>query len=616
MTHKEFLIDRYYFVCYILNKMFTKIKKGENMNNQVKDILKYIFKERCINQRMIAQGTGYSLGMVNKCIKELIKNEFIDNDLNILNKSVKLFEANKPENAIILAAGFGMRMVPINTEVSKGMLEVNGEPLIERTIKQLNERGITKIYIVVGFMKEQYEYLIDKYNVELVVNPEYAEKNNLHSVRRVVNYLSNSYIIPCDIWCKNNPYDNNELYSWYMVSDLKNIGSTVSVNRKREIISVKDDEPGNVMIGISYLTKEISADLKEKIISLCENSKNNDKFWEEALFTEETKIQAKIVESEDVAEINTYEQLRELDGESVNLNTNVIELIAGIMQVEKKAIKNIDILKKGMTNRSFIFECNDKRYIMRMPDIGANELINRKQEAEVYKVIRDSGISDEVLYINPNNGYKITRYVENAEMCNPNDEDDVKKCMRKLRKFHSMKLKVGHEFQMFERIEFYEKLWNGQSSVYRDYEDTKKKVYELKEYIEKQSVEKILCHIDPNCDNFLISKNNKGEEEITLIDWEYSGMQDSDIDIAMFGMYAMYDRKQMDRLIDIYFDNQCKPETRIKIYCYIAISGLMWSNWCEYKRNQGVDFGEYSLRQYRYAKEYYRIFKEELSKLS
>lgn len=78
-----------------------------------------------------------------------------------------------------------MRMVPINTEMPKGLLEVNGEPLIERIIKQLHEVGIQEIYVVVGFMKEKYEYLMDEYGVELVVNPDYASKNNLHSLKLV-----------------------------------------------------------------------------------------------------------------------------------------------------------------------------------------------------------------------------------------------------------------------------------------------------------------------------------------------------------------------------------------------------------------------------------------------
>ena len=585
------------------------------MNNQEKDVLKYIFKEKSINQRMIAEATGHSLGTVNKCIKELIDNKYLDSEMQLLPKALELIKKSRPQNAIILAAGFGMRMVPINTEVSKGMLEVKGEPLIERTIKQLHEAGIDKIYIVVGFMKEQYEYLIDKYNIEIVVNSEYSMKNNLYSVNKVIDKLFDSYIIPCDIWCKNNPYDGVELYSWYMVNDTKNIESTVSINRKKELIPVKDDEQGNAMIGISYLTGEDAALVKEEIIRLCENERNSDKFWEEALFTDRIKIAAKIVKSGDAVEINTYEQLKELDGESANLKSKAIEIIADVMSVGIGDIKNIEVLKKGMTNRSFLFNCKGKKYIMRIPGPGANEMINRKQEAEVYNVIKDKKICDEIIFIDPDTGYKITEYIENVRMCDPFNKDEVSRCISRLKDFHKLKLEVGHEFDIFKNMEFYENLWEGKPSVYRDYIDTKNKMYELKEYMDSHVKEKILCHIDANCDNFLFSKAADGTEKITLIDWEYAGMQDHDIDIAMFGIYAMYDRDKMDELIDIYYENNCLPEIRIKIYCYIAVCGLLWSNWCEYKRNQGVDFGDYSIRQYRYAKEYYRIAKEEMEKL-
>src|SRR5699024_10319797 len=115
---------------------------------------------------------------------------------------------------------------------------------------------------------------------------------------------------------------------------------------------------------------------------------------------------------------------------------------------------------------------------------------------------------------------------------------------------------------------------------------------------------------DLNHDNFLMTNN-----KISLIDWEYASMQDQHLDIAMFAIYAMYDRNEVDQLIDIYFDGKCNQITRIKIYAYIAISGLLWSNWCEYKHHHGVEFGEYSLVQYRYAKDYYKIVQEELAKL-
>ena len=78
----------------------------------------------------------------------------------------------------------------------------------------------------------------------------------------------------------------------------------------------------------------------------------------------------------------------------------------------------------------------------------------------------------------------------------------------------------------------------------------------------------------------------------------------------MFCIYSMYNRQQCDRLIDLYFDGKCDRVTRTKIYIYIAMCGLLWSNWCEYKRKLGVEFGEYSLRQYRFAKDFYRAAKE------
>ena len=145
--------------------------------------------------------------------------------------------------------------------------------------------------------------------------------------------------------------------------------------------------------------------------------------------------------------------------------------------------------------------------------------------------------------------------------------------------------------------------------MYRDYEETKRKVYELKAYIDKAPKNIALTHIDAVPDNFLFTG-----DEIRLIDWEYAGMQDVHVDIAMFAIYAMYDREHVEKLIDAYFDNACERAIRIKIYAYIAVCGFLWSNWCEYKSICGVEFGEYSLRQYRYAKDYYKIVKKELSR--
>lgn len=585
------------------------------MNKQECDIMNALLKEPYINQRVLAGETGHSLGVVNRSIKILMEEGYLDAEVRPTEKALREFQGKAPKNAIILAAGFGMRMVPINTETSKGLLEVNGEPLIERLIKQLHEVGVRNIYVVVGFMKEQYEYLIDEYGVELIVNSEYASKNNLHSMKLAAKHLSNSYIVPCDIWCEYNPFHRNELYSWYMVGDEVDKDSAVRVNRKNELVSVSDEASGNTMIGIAYLLEEDAAIVRDRLQQLSADSRHDGDFWEEALYQKDKMfLTARVVSASEIVEINTYEQLRELDHKSNQLKSNAIAVICEAFDVTEEEVIDITVLKKGMTNRSFLFTCGGKRYIMRIPGEGTDQLINRKEEAAVYKQIASQNVCDNIIYMNPENGYKITEYLEGARNCDPFNEDELAKCMRKLREFHNKQLKVEHEFDLFKQIDFYETLWEGKPSVYKDYLKTKSHVLELKKYIEEHVAEKVLTHIDAVPDNFLFVKNGE-QEEIRLIDWEYAGMQDPHVDVAMFCIYAMYDREQVERLIDLYFTEGCTRENRIKIYCYIAVCGMLWSNWCEYKRNLGVEFGEYSLRQYRYAKDYYKIALEEMEKL-
>lgn len=582
------------------------------MNNSKQDILNNLIKEPFINQRILAAQTGHSLGIVNRSIKELISEGYLDEEIRPTEKALREAKEKAPKNAIILAAGFGMRMVPINTETPKGLLEIKGERLIECTIRQLHEVGITEIYVVVGFMKEQYEYLINEYGVDLIVAPDYATKNNLHSLKTAADHLSNSYIIPCDIWCEKNPYSRNELYSWYMVSDLVDDDSTVRVNRKQELVVQKEQAGGNAMIGICYLLETEAEIVRERLEELGRDSRYDGAFWEETLYRKDRMIvTARVVHAADAVEINTYEQLREIDSDSSQLQTDAIQVICEALGAQQNEVTNITVLKKGMTNRSFLFSCKDKKYIMRIPGEGTDQLINRRQEAAVYQTIAGRRICDEIAYINPENGYKITEYLEGARVCDAENEEDLQKCMKKLREVHGQKLRVDHSFDLFGQMEYYESLWEGTPSAYKDYEKTKAHVLQLKDYIEANAGEWVLTHIDAVPDNFLFVEEN-GKEEIRLIDWEYAGMQDPHVDIAMFCIYSLYKKEQVDHLIDLYFEGSCDDKTRIKIYCYIAVCGLLWSNWCEYKRKLGVEFGEYSLRQYRYAKDYYKIVQQEL----
>ena len=575
------------------------------MNIKEIEVLKKI--KSGVSQRELAEQLSVSLGKVNQIISNLKQEEFIDENNNITLKTKNYFKNHHPRNAVILAAGYGMRMVPINTEEPKGLLEVKGETLIERLISQLHEVGVQNIKVVVGFMKEHYEFLIDKYNVKLVVNSHYKDWNNIYSLFLVKDDISDTYVLPCDVWFEKNPFSTIEDESWYLFGEEQVPGSNWQVKNNEKVRF--NSSKGNKMIGLAYLN-EMQGKNISKLLEKSIEEKQYASFWEDVLEDKKTfLLKGKLVSDNNHAEINSYEQLLELDSGSTHLKNDAIEIIENILKVNKKDIHNIHTLKKGMTNRSFIFTVNNKRYIMRIPGEGTDKLIDRREEYDVYQRVKKEPYTETILYLNPDNGYKISEFLENTRNSDSNNVQDVKESMNVLRKFHSQNYQVDHTFDIWKQIDFYESL-RKTASAYRDYEEIKDRVLKLKPFIDDNVTKWSLCHIDANYDNFLIDQNNN----VFLIDWEYAGMQDPDLDIAMYAIYAGYTKEKIDQLINIYYENKVSNNLRYKIYAYVAVGGLLWSNWCEYKQSLGLDFGEYSLAQYRYAKEYSKLVLNYLEK--
>lgn len=263
----------------------------------------------------------------------------------------------------------------------------------------------------------------------------------------------------------------------------------------------------------------------------------------------------------------------------------------------------------SMTNSSKLIELDGHKYILRIAGKGTEKLINRKEEKEVYETIKNLHISDEVLYFDEETGTKITRYIENGHTCNNKNNEEMLRCIAVVKKLHKSKLTVNHEFDLYEKIKYYQNLMfsttNEAKSKYEDYDEVFEDTMTALKINDIYTKEYCLCHIDPNQDNFVITKN-----DVRLIDWEYAAMQDSLLDVAMFCIYAMYNKKQIDNYINLWFKDEAKPNKRTiaRIYCYIAAAGLLWSNWCEYKNHLGQEFGGvYELSQYNYAKKYSKL---------
>lgn len=124
-------------------------------------------------------------------------------------------EQYKVDNAVILAAGVSSHLRPLSETTPKALLKVKGEILIERLIRQLHEAGIDDIIVVVGYKKELFYYLKEKFHVTIIENPDYTVRNNHSSIYAVRDYLANTYICPADNYFMENVFESHVFQPYY-----------------------------------------------------------------------------------------------------------------------------------------------------------------------------------------------------------------------------------------------------------------------------------------------------------------------------------------------------------------------------------------------------------------
>lgn len=145
-------------------------------------VLTRLLREKTATQRALAKELGVSLGSLNNAMKQLRGRGFVSQACGVTEQGCQELEKHRVSSAVILAAGTASRFAPLSFEKPRAMFEVRGEVLIERLIRQLKEAGVTDITVVVGYMKEAFFYLEDAFDVHIVVNDEYATRNNNYSL--------------------------------------------------------------------------------------------------------------------------------------------------------------------------------------------------------------------------------------------------------------------------------------------------------------------------------------------------------------------------------------------------------------------------------------------------
>ena len=558
------------------------------------------------SQRDIASASDLSLGTVNTTLKTLIADGLVENG-GLTNAGKDALAPYKVENAVVLAAGLSSRFAPISYEKPKGLLKVRGEVLIERQIEQLKAAGIDDITLVVGYKKEYFFYLRNKYGVEIVNNDEYASRNNNGSLWRVRNKLGNTYVCSSDDYFTENPF---EAYVWkayysaqYAEGPTKEWCITAGANNRITKVTVGGSNSW-YMLGHVYFDRAFSQRFSQILDDEYNLPETTDKLWED-LYIEHIKELDMVLRPYPAGVINEFDSLDELrvfDPHFLeNVDSEIFDNIVNVLGCTKAEIHDVYPLKQGLTNLSCHFATNSGEYVYRHPGIGTELLINRAGEVAAQKVAKELGIDETFIYEDPARGWKISHFIPNCKNLDPHDASQVARAMQMARSLHESDVKVDTKFDFYAEAKRYEGLLLEKGPIdIPGYADDAADADALEAFVAADNAPTCLCHNDFFMLNFLIDEADK----YYLIDWEYSGMSDYANDFGTFCVCCQLSPDEIDAALEAYFGRKPTHAERAHNLAHIALAGWCWYLWSLLKEAEGDFVGEWLYIYYNYGREY------------
>lgn len=368
------------------------------MKKQEFDMLLYVNDNDVIDLEEAARKLFMPVDDLKIIYEQLGEAGYLSNE-GLTKKGRKILEEHKVDNAIILAAGMSSRFVPLNFEKPKGLLEVKGETLIERQIRQLKEKGIDEIIVVVGYMKEQFEFLKTKYGVILVETTDYEIKNNHASVYAAKKYLKNTIITSSDLYFTENifqKYAYDAYYCTIYVSGKTAERGVITDDDDRIVKTMYGDKCCDIWITMGYAF--FNSRFSQNFISILEKTfdlpETYNKFWAdiqdenlEALY-----MYAKRCDEEVIHEFDSLEELREFDNEYLyNSGSKIMHKLCYLLAAKENNIIGIESLKK-LKATMFKFRCRGNTYIC---DVDPSDEEKITYQGRVYYPCRD--FEEEVL---------------------------------------------------------------------------------------------------------------------------------------------------------------------------------------------------------------------------
>lgn len=547
--------------------------------------------------------------MDDEILDTLIEKGYVDSIYErITEKGIEALEPYRVKNAVILAAGAATRFIPLSLEQPKGLFEVKGEPLINRQIEQLHEAGIDDITVVLGYKKEMFFYLKEKYGVNFIFNATYNVKSNIESIYQAKEKLGNTYICSCDDYFIDNPFQTYEYESFY---------AGMQVNKKKNEMYVITDEDyritelverkanGYMLLGHSFWKQEFA----DKFIEIAEAEREtkayDSEFWEwlvKDFLKELPPFYFKEYVINSIHEFDYFEELRKFDNTYIqNTNSKIISNIISVFQCKEEDIVDFRKVNEGMTNTSFIFKYQDVDYIYRHPGDGTEDIISRANEKCSLELAKEWDIDPTYVYMNVEEGWKISKFVTSFREPEYTNFDDSKKILKVLRRLHSLPIEVEYGMKPWEDAEEMEQMLEKKNpGCFKSYLELKGKIGQLYYKTCGDGVEKCFCHGDTYKPNWMITP----EDEVILIDWEYSGYSDPGIDVGYYIVDAMYEIEEGKAFIREYLGEEFDEKKEFHFLAYTAIIAYYWFVWAMYRESCGAVMGEALYNWYQMAGKY------------
>lgn len=289
------------------------------LNKKQFDILTLIERTKgTLTQRSIAKSVGISLGMVNKSIAELTESGFLS-DGQVTDKGLSALEPYRVRRAVIFAAGFGSRLVPITLNTPKPLVRVKGKRIIDSLLDAIVAAEIEEIYIVRGYLSEQFDQLLYRYpDIKFIENPAYNEANNISSAMCARYLFAGAYVCEADLLLYNPELITKYQYQSNYLGVPVEMTDDWCLHTKGGIVTKMSVGGTDCyhMFGISYWSAEDGARLAEHIAEEYNAPGGKERYWDQVALEyhiDEYRVAVRPCTFDDIAEIDTYRELKKID---------------------------------------------------------------------------------------------------------------------------------------------------------------------------------------------------------------------------------------------------------------------------------------------------------------